>query len=429
MLPVAASELAQRSARPMPEQGATFYDRQEVRDPAEREAAMFHALPGLLRHALDNAPYLADHLGGVEPDAITSPARLAALPVLRKSELSALQARRLPFGGLAATPLRRLARVFASPGPIYDPEGARPDYWRFARAMYAAGFRAGDVVHNSFSYHLTPAGSMAESGARALGLPVLPGGTAPAELQLRALGDIGATAYVGTPSFLVTLLEKGRELGRPPATLTKALVSGEGFPAATRARLAQEFAVRAVECYASADLGLIAYESVGGEGLIVDEAVIVEIVRPGTGDPVAEGEVGEVVVTVFNPDYPLIRFATGDLSALLPGQSPCGRTNRRLRGWLGRADQAAKVRGQFVRPEQMAELVRRHAEVAKARLVVTRVDDRDVLRLCCEVTDTPEGLAERLVAAARALAGLRTEVELVAPGSLPNDGRVIDDRR
>jgi phenylacetate-CoA ligase len=414
----------------MPETGATYYDRQEVRNPGEREMAIFHALPGLLRHALDNAPYFAELLGGIDPDAVTSRAALARLPLTRKSDLSALQARHRPFGRLTATPLPRLARLFASPGPIYDPEGARADYWRFARAMYAAGFRAGDVVHNSFSYHLTPAGSMAESGARALGLPVIPGGTGQTELQLRAIADLRPTAYVGTPSFLVTLLEKGRELGHDTSSLKKALVSGEAFPPALRRRLEDEFAVAAFQCYATADLGLIAYESPAREGLVLDEAVIVEIVRPGTGDPVPDGEVGEVVVTVFNPDYPLIRFATGDLSAVLPGASPCGRSNMRIKGWVGRADQTTKVRGMFVHPGQVHEAVRRHGEAGRARLVVRQMDGRDEMRLLCEA-DGPgaDGLAERLAEAVRAVTGLRAEVELVAPGTLPNDGKVIDDQR
>ena len=413
----------------MPETGATYYDRQEVRNAEEREAAIFHALPGLIRHALDNAPFFAEHLAGVEADAIVSRADLARLPLLRKSELSLLQTAQPPFGRLTATPVSRLAHLFASPGPTYDPEGTRTDYWRFARAMYAAGFRTGDVVHNSFSYHLTPAGAMAESGARALGLPVIPGGTGQTELQLRAIADLRPTAYTGTPSFLLTLLEKGRETGITASSLKKALVSAEAFPEATRRRLADEFAVAAVQCYATADLGLIAYESRGGEGLIVDEAVIVEIVRPGTGDPVPVGEVGEVVVTVFNPDYPLIRLATGDLSAVLPGQSPCGRSNMRIRGWLGRADQATKVRGMFVQPRQLGDVLRRHEAIARARLVVTQAHGHDEMRLLCEVAGQPAGLAGRLEETVRALTGLRATIELVAPGSLPNDGRVIDDRR
>lgn len=413
----------------MRERDSTYYDRQEVRDPIEREVAVFHALPGLLRHAIDNAPGFAERLAGIDPDRVTSRTALAALPLLRKSELPALQGRALPFGRLNATSLPRLARIFASPGPIYDPEGARSDYWRFARAMYAAGFRAGDIVHNSFSYHLTPAGSMAESGARALGCPVVPGGTGQTELQLRAIADIRPRAYVGTPSFLLILLEKGRELGLETSSLKRALVSGEAFLPATRDRLQAEFGIEAHQCYASADLGLIAYETMAREGLMVDEALIVEIVRPGTGDPVPAGEVGEVVVTLFNPDYPLIRFATGDLSAVLPGRSPCGRTNMRIRGWLGRADQTTKVRGMFVHPHQIAEIAGRHEAVKRARLVVTQSGDRDEMRLLCEVAGEPAGLADAVGETARGITGLRAAVELVAPGSLPNDGRVIDDRR
>ena len=413
----------------MPEQGAAYYDRQEVRDPAEREVATFHALPGLIRHALDNAPYFAERLAGIDPDRVTSRGDLARLPLLRKADLIELQRRHPPFGGLNATSLPRLARIFASPGPIYDPEGARADYWRLARAMYAAGFRPDDIVHNSFSYHLTPAGSMAERGARALGCPVIPGGTGQTELQLRAIADIRPTAYVGTPSFLMILLEKAGELGLDISSIGKALVSGEAFPPAMRERLQDVSGIDAYQCYATADLGLIAYESTARDGLILDEALILEIVRPGTGDPVPQGEVGEVVVTVFNPDYLLIRFATGDLSAVLPGQSACGRTNLRIKGWMGRADQTAKVRGMFVHPKQVGDIVRRHEEVQRARLVVTRAEDRDEMRLLCEVPGAPAGLAARLAETVRGLTGLRAAIELVPPGSLPNDGKVIDDQR
>lgn len=413
----------------MPETQATYYDRQEVRNPAERETAIFHALPGLIHHALVNAPYFAERLAGVDPDQVTSREELARLPVLRKADLAELQSRTPPFGGLTATPLSRLARLFASPGPIYDPEGARTDYWRFARAMYAAGFRSGDIVHNTFSYHLTPAGSMAESGARALGLPVIPGGTGQTELQLRAIADLRPTAYAGTPSFLLILLEKARELGLDASSLKKAMVSGEAFPPAARERLAQAFGVAAYQCYATADAGLIAYESQAREGLVVDEAVILEIVRPGSGEPVPAGEVGEVVVTVFNPDYPLIRFATGDLSAVLSGESPCGRTNMRIKGWLGRADQAAKVRGMFVHPAQVHAIARHAGGVGRIRLVVLQAQGQDAMRLICETEAAEPGLAARLAEAARATTGLRAEVELVPPGSLPNDGKVIDDQR
>ncbi len=413
----------------MPESGAEFFDRQELRKPAEREQAIFHALPGLIRHALDNAPAMAAHLGAVDPDAIVDRATLATLPVLRKSELHARQQAALPFGGLAATPLGRLAKVFASPGPIYDPEGARLDYWRFARALFAAGFRSGDLIHNTFSYHLTPAGSMIEGGARALCCPVVPGGTGQTELQARVIHDLRPVGYTGTPSFLLTLLEKARELGFSTASLKKALVSGEAFPASLRERLEREFGIAAYQCYATADVGLIAYETSAREGLVVDEAVIVEIVEPGTGRPVPEGETGEVVVTVFNPDYPLIRFATGDLSAVLPGPSPCGRTNMRLVGWLGRADQVTKIRGQFVHPHQIREAMRRFDVVGRFRLEVTREGERDRMVLRCEVAGAPSGLEPAIAEAIRATTGLRAEVELVAPGKLPADGKVIDDRR
>ncbi|HET6468366.1 MAG TPA: AMP-binding protein [Geminicoccaceae bacterium] len=413
----------------MPETGATYYDRQEVRNAADRERSIFHALPGLLRHAIDNAPRLTERLRGIDPDSITDRARLATIPVLRKAALSELQQSALPFGGLTATPVTRLARVFASPGPIYDPEGARSDYWRFARAMYAAGFRPGDIVHNSFSYHLTPAGSMAEGGARALGCPVIPGGTGQTELQLRVIRDLRPSCYVGTPSFLLILLEKGRAEGLDTSSLQKALVSGEAFPPAARDRLRDEFKVTACQCYASADLGLIAYESSAADGLVVDESIILEIVRPGTGEPVPPGEVGEVVVTAFNPDYPLIRFATGDLSAVMPGESPCGRTNMRIRGWLGRADQSTKVRGMFVHPSQVQDVARRHAEIGRARLAVSHEGGRDRMVLLCEASTRSPALIAAIRETSRAVTGLGAEVELVAPGSLPNDGKVIDDRR
>lgn len=412
----------------MPERSDTYYDRQEVRDPAEREEGIVNALPGLIRHALDNAPWYRGHLGPIDPDAVCSRAALAALPVLRKADLVDIQRQALPFGGLNATTVGRLARIFASPGPIYDPEGARPDYWRFARGLYAAGFRQGDIVHNSFSYHLTPAGMMVERGARALGCPVVPGGTGPTELQLRAIADIRPQAYAGTPSFLLSLLERGREQGLDTGSVTKAVVSGEAFPAATRDRLRGEFGLDAFQVYATADAGLIAYETGAREGLVLDEALILEIVRPGTGEPVPAGEVGEVVVTVFNPDYPLIRFATGDLSAVLTGESPCGRTNMRIRGWMGRADQTTKVRGMFVHPRQVHEIARRHGR-ERARLVVGHEAGQDVMQLLVEVEGGSDGLAAALAETARALTGLRAEVALVAPGSLPNDGVVIEDRR
>ncbi len=414
----------------MPESTESYYDRQEVRSHAERERALFHALPGLLRHALDNAPFYRARYGDIDPALYTDRAALARLPVLRKEELPELQEREPPFGGLAATAFGRLGRVFASPGPIFEPQGNRADYWRMARAMYAAGFRRGDLVHNTFAYHLTPAGFMIDSGARALRCPVFPGGTGQTELQLGAISRLRPVAYAGTPSFLGILLEKAAETGVAPLSFTKALVSGEAFPPSLRDRLAEQHGIDAYQCYATADAGLIAYESPAREGLIVDEAVLLEIVRPGGDDPLPEGEVGEVVVTVFNPDYPLIRFGTGDLSAILPGGSPCGRTNLRIRGWMGRADQTTKVRGMFVHPRQIQQIVDRFDPVLKGRLEVCEAEGRDRMLLRCETAAVgDEGLRAAIAEAVRAVTGLRGDVELVAPGSLPNDGKVIDDRR
>jgi len=409
--------------------GGDHYDQLELRPSAQREQEMLAALPGLLVHAIERAPALAQHLAGIDPVAVTNLAALAALPVLRKSDLSERQQALPPFGGLTATPVAQFAKLFMSPGPILEPEGTRPDYWRFGRALHAAGFRPGDVVHNAFAYHLTPAGSMVESGARALGCPVIPAGTGQTELQLMVIARVRPVAYAGTPSFLKILLERGRGDGIDACCFEKALVGGEAFPRALAESFEREFGVRAYQCYGTADVGLIAYETPPREGLVVDEGVLVEIVRPGTGDPVPAGEVGEVVVTVFNPDYPLIRFATGDLSALLPGPSPCGRTNLRLRGWLGRADQTTKVKGMFVYPRQIAEIARRHPEIGRARLVVERHDHVDQMTLHCEVESRPEGLAEAIAATVTSLTGLRGAVVLAASGELANDGKVIDDRR
>lgn len=408
---------------------ADHYDDLETRDPAERDRQMLAALPGLLRHARDNAPALAAHLGGIDPDAITSFAALATLPVLRKDELRRLQQESPPFGGLTATPLGRLARIFVSPGPIYDPESTRPDYWRFARALHAAGIRAGDLIHNTFAYHLTPAGSIVETAARALGCPVIPAGTGHTEQQVRIIQQLRPVVYAGTPSFLKILLERGRAEGADLSSLTKAVVSGEAFPKALAEELRASSGIDAYQSYGTADLGLVAYETPARDGLVVDEGVLVEIVRPGTGDPVPDGEVGELLVTSFNPDYPLMRFATGDLSAIMPGQSPCGRTNRRLRGWLGRADQTTKIKGLFVYPSQVAEIVRRHPEIGRARLVVEREDHVDRMTLHCEAAAQAEGLAAAIAASLRAITGLGGEVRLSDPGTLANDGKVIDDRR
>jgi phenylacetate-CoA ligase len=353
--------------------------------------------------------------------AVASLDELAGLPVLRKSELVARQAEHPPFGGL---PVTNLAHVFQSPGPIYEPGGVSHDWWRMGRFLHAVGIGPGDVVQNCFGYHLTPAGMIFESGARAVGAAVLPAGVGQTELQVRAARDVGCTAYAGTPDYLKVILDKADELGVELSFARAAVGGGALFPS-----LRKEYADRGIaclQCYATADLGNIAYESEAMEGMIVDEGVIVEIVRPGTGDPVAEGEVGEVVVTTLNPDYPLIRFATGDLSAVLPGDSPCGRTNMRIKGWMGRADQTTKIKGMFVRPEQVAEFVGRHAEVSKARVIASREGEMDVMTVQVEAEG---GDAEALAESVAAVMKLKGRVEIVAPGSLPNDGLVIDDQR
>ena len=406
----------------------TFYDALETRDPQVREAALFAALPEQISHAKARAQGWAQRLADVDPTAVTTREALASVSVTRKSELVALQRAARPMGGLNATPVPKLARVFQSPGPLYEPQGRHPDPWRMARALFAAGVRVGDLVHNTFSYHFTPAGAMMETAAAALGCPVFPAGTGQTELQAQAIADLRPAAYTGTPSFLKIILEKADELGLDVTSLTKALVTGEALPGSLRAWFDAR-GVRVSQCYGTADFGLIAYETDAREGLVVDEGVILEIVRPGTGDPVPDGEVGEVVVTNFNPDYPLIRFGTGDMSAILAGQSPCGRTNRRIKGWMGRADQTTKVKGMFVTPGQVAEVVRRHAAVGRARLVVDQVNHQDVMTLRCEVAGPSEGLESALVESLRKVCKLRGTVEFVAPGSLPNDGKVIDDRR
>jgi len=407
---------------------AEHYDAFETRDPASREKALLEALPRRVALARSKTPYFAELLRDIDPREVTSRAALALLPVTRKHRLIELQKAALPFGGLAAVTPGDLARIFMSPGPIYDPEARRPDYWRLARALFAAGFRSGDLVHNCFSYHLTPAGSMFETGAQALGCAVIPGGTGQTELQVRAIGDLRPAGYVGTPSFLRIILEKGRELGADLASLKRALVSGEAFPPALQKEIAA-FGIAAFQCYGTADLGSIAFESEAREGLILDEGIIVELVRPGTGDPVAAGEVGEIVVTTLNPDYPLIRFGTGDLSAELPGASPCGRTNRRIKGWMGRADQTTKVKGMFVHPEQIAEVVKRHPEITRARLVVSQDAQGDIMTLKGEAQSNDPALARRVAESLSTITKLKGLVELVSPGSLPQDGKVIEDAR
>lgn len=405
-----------------------FFDALEARSPDERAAALAQALPRQIAHAQARAPHFARLLDGVDPGAITGEAALAALPLTRKSELIAMQAEAPPFGGLAATPLGELARVFASPGPIYEPDGDASDYWRYARALFATGLRRGELLQNCFAYHFTPAGMMLEGGARALGCPVFPAGTGQTEMQARAAAQLRPRCYSGTPDFLKAILEKGDELGLGLTSLRLGHVTGGAYLPSLRQWYAER-GLTVLQSYGTADLGLIAYESEAREGLIVDEGVVVEIVRPGTGEPVPDGEVGEVVVTTLNPHHPLIRFATGDLSAILPGASPCGRTNRRIRGWMGRADQATKVRGMFVRPEQVAEVLRAHPGLGRARLVVALEGERDVMTLRAEASSADPALAERLAAALQAATKLRGVVELVPPGTLPNDGKVIDDTR
>jgi phenylacetate-CoA ligase len=409
-----------------------FYDKLEVRDPAEREQDLLAALPKQIAQAQTAAPAFANILDGVKPADIDSREALAGLPVTRKHELLERQKAeraRDPFGGFSAIRFGpRMLRVFASPGTIYEPEGEASDYWRTALALHAAGFRSGELVHNSFSYHLTPAGAIMESGARALGCTVFAGGTGQTEQQVDAIAELRPAGYAGTPSFLKILLEKAAERAIALPSLTKALVSGEAFPPSLRDWIAER-GVAGTQCYATADLGLIAYETAAREGLVLDEGVIVEIVRPGTGDPVPDGEVGEIVVTTLNPDYPLIRFGTGDLSAVLPGACPTGRTNTRIKGWLGRADQTTKVRGMFVHPGQVAEIARRFPEVQRARLVVQGEMGEDRMTLRLECASEPEGLAARVAEAVRDVTKLRGEVELMEPGSLPNDGKVIEDAR
>src|SRR5664279_388177 len=358
-----------------------FFDALETRDPEVRERAQLAALPRQIAHAQASAPAFAHILSGVDAAAVRSRADLARLPVTRKSELLDMQKEARPFGGFCATRWGAARRVFASPGPIYEPEGARPDYWRLARALFAAGFRAGDLVHNCFSYHFTPAGSMLETGAHALGCTVFAGGTGQTEQQVHAIAELGADGYVGTPSYLRTIVEKADELGVKLPSLRRALVSGEAFPAAARDVLLAR-GIDAYQAYATADAGSIAYESPARRGLVVDEGVLIEIVRPGTGNPVAPGEVGEVVVTtLFNAEYPLIRFGTGDLSAFQDGASPCGRTNVRIKGWMGRADQTTKVKGMFVHPAQVAAVIARHAGIVRGRLVVDNPDGVDRMTL------------------------------------------------
>ena len=418
------------------------FDSLETRSSAERESDLMAALPDHVRHAKANSTAYAELLSAVHPDDINSRAALAQLPVVRKHELLERQSQSRsqtgdPFGGFATIGWKGLVRghgvrrVYQSPGPIYEPEGHATDYWRSARAMVAAGFEPGELIHNCFSYHLTPGAWIMESGALALGCAVIPGGVGNTEQQLAAISDLRPTAYAGTPSFLRILVEKA-EQAQLRLPLTKALVSGEAFPPSLRDWLAERH-INAYQCYATADAGLIAYETASREGLVLDESIILEIVRPGTGDPVEPGEVGEVVVTVLNPDYPLIRFGTGDLSAVLPGTCPTGRTNTRIKGWMGRADQTTKIKGMFVHPSQVAEIARRHPEVLKARLVVTGAMADDRMALHAEIAEslvsTDSTLASRIESTLQDVTKLRGKVQFLKPGDLPNDGKVIEDAR
>jgi phenylacetate-CoA ligase len=422
----------------------THYDALETRDPAEREQAHMASLPGQIAHAKARAPAFAALLADVDANHIDSRAALARLPVTRKHELLAQQkaARETEgwpstsegvsariFGGYSAIGFgRAMPRIFASPGTIYEPEGQSTDYWRMARAIFAAGFRPGELIHNCFSYHFVPAGSMMETGAHALGCTVFAGGTGQTEQQVQAMAELRPAGYIGTPSFLKIILEKAAEMKVVLPSVTKAMLGGEAFPPSLRDWLADR-GVSGYQCYATADLGLIAFETASREGLVLDEHVIVEIVRPGTGDPVPEGEVGELVVTSMNPDYPLVRFGTGDLSAILPGICPTGRTQQRIKGWMGRADQTTKVRGMFVHPGQVADIAKRFSEVHKARLVVTGEMASDHLTLKVETRATSDELLMRIGDAVRDVTKLRAAVERVEPGSLPNDGKVIEDAR
>ena len=404
-----------------------FYDTLETRDPAEREVELFSHLPDVLRKALA-APAYVERLKGVDPARITSRSALATLPVLRKSELPALHKAAPPFGGFVASPPGAFGRLFTSPGPIFEPEGAHADPWRGARALYAAGFRKGDVVLNTFSYHLTPGGFIFDTSARALGCAVIPAGPGNTEAQFELIEAYSPVGYCGTPDFLKILLDAAKDTGRNVSSLGRAVVSGAAFPKS----LQEEIKARGIDAYQSfgtADLGLIAFETAGREGMVVNEDLILEIVRPGTGDPVADGEVGEVVVTTLDPDHPWIRLAIGDLTAALPGASPCGRTNMRIKGWMGRADQTTKVKGMFVRPEQIAEIARRHPELARLRLVVARENEQDTMTLRCESASSSEALRAAIAATLRTVTKLGGDVELMAPGSLPNDGNVIADER
>src|ERR1700691_3209781 len=404
-----------------------FYDDLETRAPDARERDQFAALPDLIARAL-SAPGWGEQLHGAEAKSITSRAALAKLPILRKSNLKELQSMRPPLGGFSVTAPGRLKRLLVSPGPIFEPEGHGKDFWNSARALFAAGFRAGDIVHNSFAYHLTPGGFILEAGAQAAGWAVISRGVRNPQPQIEAIAQLKPNGYTGTPDFLKILLDTADEAGQDVSSIKRALVSGAALPSSLRNELGSRD-VAVLQCYATAELGVIAYETPALEGMVVNESVVIEIVKPGTGDPVGEGEVGEVVVTSFNPDYPMIRLATGDPSAVLAGRSPCGRTNVRIKGWMERADQTTKVKGMFVQPGQIAELAKRHPELGRLRLRVTRQDEQDAMTLAAECAAPAGALADAVTASLQAVTKLKGAVEFVAPGSLPNDGKIIADER
>jgi phenylacetate-CoA ligase len=406
---------------------AESYDTLETRDPAQREASLFTRLPDILKRAA-MAPAYSQRLRGTDLERIRNRAALATLPILRKADLPAMQRSAFPFGDLVRVSPGSFARLFTSPGPIFEAEAAITDPWRSARGLYAAGFRRGDIVLNTFSYHLTPGGFIMDSGARALGCAVIPAGPGNTEQQFELIEAYRPAAYCGTPDFLKILLDGAAAAGRDVSSIRRALVSGAAFPRS----LQEEFSAKGIEAYqayATADLGFIAYETSARDGLVVNEDIIVEVVRPGTGEPVPEGEVGEIVVTTLDPHHPFIRLALGDLTAVVPGASPCGRTNMRIKGWMGRADQAAKIKGMFVRPEQVAEIGRRHPGLGRLRLVVSREGEMDNMTLIAETTTPGDDLAAAVGATLQSVTKLKGSVTLAAPGSLPNDGKVIADER
>jgi phenylacetate-CoA ligase len=406
---------------------SNHYDALETRDPATREAELFSRLPAILRRAMETPGYAA-HLGGIDHAAITSRAALATLPVLRKSDLPAFHKAAPPFGGFVSKPASAFARLYTSPGPIFEPEAAHADPWRGARTLFAAGFRPGDVVLNTFSYHLTPGGFIFDTAARALGCAVIPAGPGNAEAQFELIEAYRPIGYCGTPDFLKILLDGAASAGRDVSSIKRAMVSGAAFPKSLQEEIASR-GIDACQAFGTADLGLIAYETSARNGMVVNEDIILEIVRPGTGEPVAGGDVGEIVVTTLDPDHPWIRLAIGDLTAALPGDSPCGRTNLRIKGWMGRADQTTKVKGMFIRPEQIVEIGKRHPELGRLRLVVGRDNEQDVMMLRCECASHDETLRDAIAATLRSVTKLNGTVELTAPGSLPNDGKVIADER